>query len=56
MIEIDANRYRGLKKFRDRDCYFVDKTMMLKKQIDEESAVKLFTRPRRFGKTLNISM
>ena len=44
------------KKLRDRDCYFVDKTMMLKELIDDESDVKLFTRPRRFGKTLNMSM
>ena len=44
------------KKLRDRGCYFVDKTMMLKELIDDESDVKLFTRPRRFGKTLNMSM
>ena len=44
------------KKLRDRDCYFVDKTMMLKELVDDASDVKLFTRPRRFGKTLNMSM
>ncbi len=44
------------KKLRDRDCYFVDKTKMLKELVDDESDVKLFTRPRRFGKTLTLSM
>ena len=38
-------------------CYFVDKTPYLKELIDKDkSNVKLFTRPRRFGKTLFMSM
>ena len=44
------------KRVLDEGCYFVDKTMMIKELIDDASMVKLFTRPRRFGKTLNISM
>ena len=36
-------------------CY-VDKTMMIKELLDLKREVNLFTRPRRFGKTLNLSM
>lgn len=43
-------------KLRERNCYFVDKTMMIKDIIDNGAMVTLCTRPRRFGKTLNMSM
>lgn len=36
--------------------YYVDKTLMIKDFLDEKPAVTLFTRPRRFGKTLNMDM
>jgi hypothetical protein len=36
--------------------YFVDKTWFIKELLDNKSEVNLFTRPRRFGKTLNLSM
>jgi len=36
--------------------YFVDKSLFIKEIIDDFSTVKLITRPRRFGKTLNLSM
>ena len=39
-----------------RGYYFVDKTMLIKDLLDNKADVNLFTRPRRFGKTLNISM
>ena len=39
-----------------RGYYFVDKTLFIKDLLDNKAAVNLFTRPRRFGKTLNISM
>ena len=39
-----------------RGYYFVDKTLLIKDLIDNKAAVNLFTRPRRFGKTLNMSM
>ena len=39
-----------------RGYYFVDKTLLIKDLLDNKAAVNLFTRPRRFGKTLNISM
>ena len=41
---------------REGNCYFVDKTPFLKTVFTDQSAVMLFTRPRRFGKTLLISM
>ncbi len=39
-----------------RDYYYVDKTLLIKDLLDNKGAVNLFTRPRRFGKTLNMSM
>lgn len=36
--------------------YYVDKTLMIKELLDKPSKVTLFTRPRRFGKTLNMTM
>ena len=41
------------KELIDKDGYFVDKTLMIKKLIESRAKVTLFTRPRRFGKTLN---
>lgn len=38
------------------EYYYIDKTMMVKDFIDERPMVSLFTRPRRFGKTLNMDM
>ena len=39
-----------------RGYCFVDKTLLIKDLLDNKAAVNLFTRPRRFGKTLNMSM
>lgn len=39
-----------------KDFYYVDKTPMIKELLDNQAKVTLFTRPRRFGKTLNMSM
>lgn len=36
--------------------YYVDKTLFIKELLDKKGKVSLFTRPRRFGKTLNLSM
>lgn len=38
------------------EYYYVDKTMLIKDFLDERPKVSLFTRPRRFGKTLNMDM
>lgn len=36
--------------------YYIDKTLLIKELLDLKGEVNLFTRPRRFGKTLNLSM
>ena len=38
------------------ECYYVDKTLLIRDLIDDHNTVTLFTRPRRFGKTLAINM
>lgn len=38
------------------DYYYVDKTMLIKEFLNQKPLVSLFTRPRRFGKTLNMDM
>ena len=40
----------------EEDYYYVDKTKMIESLLDDGAKVTLFTRPRRFGKTLNMSM
>ena len=52
-IGIGESDFKGL---RVRNNYYIDKTMYIKNIIDNESRVVLVTRPRRFGKTLNMSM
>ena len=44
------------KKIIEEDFYYFDKTSFIEKAIQDGAEVKLFTRPRRFGKTLNMSM
>lgn len=44
------------KRLVDNEYYFVDKTLMIKDLLENKETVNLFTRPRRFGKTLNMSM
>lgn len=49
----------GVENFKDMvtsGYYYVDKTMFIKELLDLKGKVNLFTRPRRFGKTLNLSM
>ena len=52
-IGIGESDFRCL---RIRKNYYIDKTMYIKDIIDNKSRVVLVTRPRRFGKTLNMSM
>ena len=52
-IGIGESDFRGL---RIRKNYYIDKSMYIKDIIDNKSRVVLVTRPRRFGKTLNMSM
>ena len=44
------------KKIIEENFYYFDKTSFIEKAIQDGAEVKLFTRPRRFGKTLNMSM
>ena len=49
----------GVENFKDMvksGYYYVDKTLLIKELLDLKGKVNLFTRPRRFGKTLNLSM
>ena len=39
----------------NEDYYYVDKTMLIEELLINRAPVTLFTRPRRFGKTLNMS-
>lgn len=47
---------QGFSDLRERNCYFVDKTHFIKEWWESQDMVTLITRPRRFGKTLNMSM
>ena len=49
----------GLSDFKDmieKNYYYFDKSELIENILEDGSIVKLFTRPRRFGKTLNMSM
>jgi len=48
--------HEDFKTIIENGCYYVDKTLMIKDLLRHQSKVSLFTRPRRFGKTLNMSM
>lgn len=50
-VDVDSFREIIEKKY-----YFVDKTHFIKELIDNKTKVTLITRPRRFGKTLSMSM
>ena len=52
-IPIGISDYR---KLRQNDYYYVDKTLIIKEFLEKKSQVTLITRPRRFGKTINMSM
>ena len=63
MFTLDENGTRALpigvenfEKMITKNYYYVDKTLMIKELLDKLGDVNLFTRPRRFGKSLNISM
>lgn len=52
-LPIDVDDF---KKLITSGYYYVDKTLFIKELLDKKGDVNLFTRPRRFGKTLNMSM
>ena len=48
--------YENYKEFIDQDMYYIDKTLLIRDIVEKGGKVTLFTRPRRFGKTLALSM
>lgn len=46
----------NFERIRNEDFYYIDKTGLIKNLLENKSYVTLFTRPRRFGKTLMMSM
>ena len=52
-ISIGIEDYREMM---DENFYYVDKTLLIKELLDNKTKVFLITRPRRFGKTLGLSM
>ena len=59
ITEKEKKIFIGMEDFKriiEEDCYFVDKTLMIEELVRSKTVVTLFTRPRRFGKTLNQSM
>lgn len=50
---------KGISNFKtiiEEDRYFVDKTLLIKEFLEDSSQIVLIPRPRRFGKTLDLSM
>jgi len=47
---------QGFESIRDNDNFFIDKTHLIKEWWENQDVITLITRPRRFGKTLNMSM
>ncbi|MBR3317505.1 MAG: AAA family ATPase [Atopobiaceae bacterium] len=48
--------YEDYKRMIDDDCYYVDKTLLVRDILKQGGMATLLTRPRRFGKTLALSM
>ena len=59
MIIMARNVAIGIQNFEEiikGNCFYIDKTNFIKEWWDSKDSVTLITRPRRFGKTLNMSM
>ena len=46
----------SFEKIIEGNYFYIDKTLFIKELLDNKGEVTLITRPRRFGKTLNLSM
>ena len=53
VISIGKQNFASL---RENDCFYVDKTELIREWWESQDDITLITRPRRFGKTLNMSM
>ena len=51
-----ATGIQSFEKIRTENCFFVDKTFFIKEWWEQGDEVTLITRPRRFGKTMNMNM
>ena len=47
---------QGFASLRENHCFYIDKTDFIREWWEEQDVVTLITRPRRFGKTLNLNM
>lgn len=56
MTQVTGIGYQDFEAIREQNCFYIDKTSFLQEWWEERDAVTLITRPRRFGKTLNMSM
>ena len=56
MKQVIPTGKQNFRSLREKDCFYVDKTNFIKEWWESEKDVTLITRPRRFGKTLNLSM
>lgn len=58
-VPLGISDFRTIVEYKDpqgTECLFVDKTLLIKEILYDSTGVIVFTRPRRFGKTFNLSM
>ena len=53
VISIGKQNFASL---RENDCFYIDKSELIREWWESQDDITLVTRPRRFGKTLNMSM
>ena len=56
MAKVISIGNQSFESIRKDNCFYIDKTSFIKEWWDNDDIVTLITRPRRFGKTLNMSM
>ena len=56
MAKVVSIGNQSFESIREKDNFYVDKTLFIREWWDSDDAVTLITRPRRFGKTLNMNM
>ena len=56
MAKVISIGNQSFESIRKDDCFYIDKTSFIKEWWENKDNVTLITRPRRFGKTLNMSM
>ena len=56
MAKTVAIGVQSFSDLREKDCFYIDKTAFIREWWESKDSVTLITRPRRFGKTLNMSM